>query len=56
MHTSTDSKEGAELCAFIDFLYREAINKHGIPAQEVQTGFVDILTGCKDPQLLLEVA
>ena len=48
-------QEGAELSAFIDFLYREAVNKHGLGKDEVTTDFVDVLVEGKDTQLMLEV-
>lgn len=50
------SQEGAELAAFVEYLYKEAVNKHGLGAIEVTDEFVNIITGCKDPQLLLEVS
>ncbi len=48
-------QEYAELSAFIDSIYREAVNKHGLATEAVKEVFVNVLAECRDPSLLLEV-
>lgn len=44
------------MSAFVMYLAREALNKHGLEAQQVKTNFTEVLMEGRDPQLLLEVA